>query len=68
MNEKEILQWLDQAASHAAMAHNKYGRTEKYGEYTAYKEAAEYIRQTIAQRHAVNMAALNRKPDNPETK
>jgi hypothetical protein len=50
------------------MAWRKYGRLEKWGECNAYTEAAEYIRQTIAQRHAENMAALNRTPDNPETK
>jgi len=68
MNEKEILDYLDQAASHAAMAYQKSGNLEHWGKLTAYTEAANHIMQTIAQRHAENEAALNRRPENPNTK
>jgi len=68
MSTKEILQYLDQAASHAAMAYEISKNDTDKGKALAYMGAAKHIRQTIEQRHAENMAALNRKPDNPETK
>lgn len=61
MNEKEILQWLDQAASHALMAYRNSGRAEKHGEHTAFKEAAAHIRATLKMRREANIAALDRK-------
>jgi len=64
MNEKEILAWLRQAQSHAETAWKKYGRTEHWGKFQAFKEAADYIEATVEERRAANIEALLRKPDN----
>lgn len=61
MNEREIIAYLRQAQSHATMAWKNYGRAEDWGKAEAYREAADYIELTVNEKHAANIAALDKR-------
>jgi len=61
MNEREIIAYLRQCQSHAKMAWENYGRMKDFDKAEAFREAADYIELTVNERHAANIAALDKK-------